>query len=96
TDPGINEVESETSETYTFCGIAQGIPRCSDTMMTSYEGVRELMHDDAPDDGTKHDLWSKTWKLSVTITAADVRIANAGAALPKGPKGLIGTHRLAW
>ena len=98
-DMGDNEIEMEAAETHTFCGISKGakrFPRCTDTITTRYKGSREILHDDEPHDNSYGNLWSKAWALSVKVTVDDIRIANAGAKLPKGPKSLIGTHSLPW
>lgn len=95
-DMGINEVEFETTETRMYCGIAQGVPQCSQAITTLYDGARELLEPDQKDDTTEHDLWARKWALALTLEGKLLKVGNAGGALPKGPAALVGNHPLPW
>jgi hypothetical protein len=101
TDMGMNEEEYEIEETRTFCGMAQGTPRCLPTITAQSDGERSLIHpSDDPEPGLKHTSWKKDWALSITLTQTAtgdaLLIERARGRLPKTAQSRVGTHPLPW
>jgi hypothetical protein len=95
-DMGLNEMEIETGEHRTYCGLVNGAPHCTRSLFTLYNGERSVIHPDVDDGMESHDTWTHSWALAVALDGKTLRIGNTGGELPKGPAELVGNHPLPW